>query len=260
MPSTSELTEGAALQTYVQMAEKAKGKQAAAVILQAIGAQNVFVFGELLMVPSIQQLEATEDKKHVDLLKIFAYGTYSDYKNAGNLPILTPSQIRKLKQLTIVSLAAVSKVISYAQLHQQLDIQDVRELEDLIIDAIYQGVIQGKLDQRKKQLEIECTMGRDLKPESLDVMITTLSNWYQVSEQLVGNIKDRMNHANIVLSEERKHKEELEKRIESEKKKLKEMEAEVGEAADFMHIEDMESHRRRPPKFGGGGKGRRGMN
>lgn len=59
-----------------------------------------------------------------------------------------------------------------------MDIQDVRELEDLIIDAIYQGVIQGRLDQRKKQLEIEFTMGRDLKPEALDQMISRLDTWY----------------------------------------------------------------------------------
>jgi len=219
MPTTKELTEGLSLQTYVQFAEKAKGKQAAAVILQAIGANNVFVFGELLAVPSIQQLESTEDKKHVDLLRIFAYGTFFDYKtNSGNLPNLTPSQIRKLKQLTIVSLAATSKVIPYNTLHQQLDIQDVRELEDLIIDAIYQGVIQGRLDQRKKQLEIDFTMGRDFKPESIDRMILTLTNWQTQSESLLKSIKEKMNHANFLLDEERKHRDEYEKRVDTEKK------------------------------------------
>lgn len=80
MPSTTELTEGSGINTYVQTAQNAKGKQAAFTILQAIGANNVYVFGELLAVPSIQQLESGEDKKHLDLLKIFAYGTYNDFK------------------------------------------------------------------------------------------------------------------------------------------------------------------------------------
>ena len=52
-----------------------------------------------------------------------------------------------------------------------------KELEDLIIDAIYQGVIQGQLDQKRKQLEIEFAMGRDFKPSSIDAMIQVLSSW-----------------------------------------------------------------------------------
>jgi len=254
MPSTIELTEGGALQLYVQMAEKSKGKQAAGTILQAIGAVNVFVFGELLAVPSIQQLDTTEDKKHVDLLRIFAYGTYSDYKNnISQLPNLTPSQVRKLKQLTIVSLASVSKVISYSNLHEQLDIQDVRELEDLIIDAMYQGVIQGRLDQRKKQLEIDVTMGRDLKPESLDNLIHTLSNWHTQSDILLKSIKEKMSHANLLLDEERKHRDEFEKRVESEKKRLKDLESELGSEAADLSMDDIDGHGR-GRKGGGGGK------
>ena len=61
---------------------------------------------------------------------------------------------------------------------QYLDIPNVRELEDLIIEAIYQDVIKGKLDQKRKQLEIEYTMGRDLRPGQIDQMLEVLSAWY----------------------------------------------------------------------------------
>ena len=54
----------------------------------------------------------------------------------------------------------------------------VRELEDLIIEAIYQDVIKGKLDQKRKQLEIEYTMGRDLRPGQIDKMLEVLGAWY----------------------------------------------------------------------------------
>ena len=60
---------------------------------------------------------------------------------------------------------------------QYLDIPNVRELEDLIIEAIYQDVIKGKLDQKRKQLEIEYTMGRDLRPGQIDQMLEVLSAW-----------------------------------------------------------------------------------
>jgi COP9 signalosome complex subunit 7 len=45
---------------------------------------------------------------------------------------------------------------------QQLDIPNVRELEDLIIECIYQGVVKGKLDQKQKQLEIDFAIGRGI--------------------------------------------------------------------------------------------------
>lgn len=52
---------------------------------------------------------------------------------------LTTSQKKKLQHLTIVTLATRSKCIPYAQLLQELDINNVRDLEDLIIEAVYAG-------------------------------------------------------------------------------------------------------------------------
>ena len=70
------------------------------------------------------------------------------------------------------------QTIPYDILLQYLDIPNVRELEDLIIEAIYQDVIKGKLDQKRKQLEIEYTMGRDLRPGQIDQMLEVLGAWY----------------------------------------------------------------------------------
>jgi len=150
--ATAEInTTGAALQTYVSLAKNAKGKAAAAVIQQALSAPNVYVFGELMEMPGVQGLAGTEDAPYFELLKIFAYGSYADYKSkVSQLPQLSKMQQRKLQQLSIVSLAATSKVIPYSVLQRDLDIQELRELEDLIIDSIYQGLIHGKLDQKQK--------------------------------------------------------------------------------------------------------------
>ena len=42
-----------------------------------------------------------------------------------------------------------------------------RELEDLMIDAIYLDILRGKLDQSKELFEVEYTMGRDLESGKL---------------------------------------------------------------------------------------------
>jgi len=60
-----------------------------------------------------------------------------------------------------------------------LDITTIRELEDLIIDAMYQDVLRGKLDQKDQQLEVEYTMGRDLRPGQLEDILAALKNWHE---------------------------------------------------------------------------------
>jgi len=47
---------------------------------------------------------------------------------------------KKLQHLTIVSLAIKAKSIPYALLLSELEIDNVRHLEDVIIEAIYAGM------------------------------------------------------------------------------------------------------------------------
>lgn len=58
-----------------------------------------------------------------------------------------------------------------------LDIHSVRDLEDLIIDAIYRNVIKARLDQRNKLIVVEYTMGRDIRPDSVSQVADQLHKW-----------------------------------------------------------------------------------
>lgn len=49
----------------------------------------------------------------------------------------------KLRHLSIVSLASKNRIIPYKTLCENLGIDNVRELEDLIIEAFYADVIKG---------------------------------------------------------------------------------------------------------------------
>ena len=60
----------------------------------------------------------------------------------------------------------------------------IRELEDLIIDAIYLDILRGKLDQKEQQLEVEYTMGRDLEPGKVENLLAALKNWYVSASSL----------------------------------------------------------------------------
>jgi len=61
----------------------------------------------------------------------------------------------------------------------------IRDLEDLIIDAIYLDILRGKLDQKEQQLEVEYTMGRDLEPGKIEEVLAALRSWYAYPSLLI---------------------------------------------------------------------------
>lgn len=68
------------LEQFVLLAKDAKGKAGAALIERATRNPNTFVFGELLDAPSIKELEHGDHGSYYQLLRLFAYGTYSEYR------------------------------------------------------------------------------------------------------------------------------------------------------------------------------------
>jgi len=260
----SDLTDGQALEQFTILAKNTKGKACEALIQQALEAPNVFVFGELLEMKNLEQ----NGGALYELLKLFAYGTYSEYKaNQSKLPPLNEKLIRKLRQLTLVTLSSENKVIPYATLQQRLEITNVRELEDLIIDSIYANLIGGKLDQKSKHLEVDFTIGRDLRPNQIDAMLGTLSNWCNEAERVTKVMEERMKNALHYAEEKKKHKVDFEKRVEEAKVSLKQhAESEMMDVpGDFESPEYMDNKmrilgfgRRAGGRGGGGGGAKRG--
>jgi len=80
---------------------------------------------------------------------------------------LNPAQIKKLKMLTIASLGSKSSELTYDRLSKSLDVNNVRELEDLILDTIYEGLLFAKLDQAGKIVQVDHSIGRDVKKRAI---------------------------------------------------------------------------------------------
>jgi COP9 signalosome complex subunit 7 len=118
---------------------------------------------------------------------------------AGTYTTLTPPQVNKLRHLTLVSLASHKRVLSYSVLLDKLDLQDggstslnasasgpsshmsardIRNLEDIIIDAIYAGILSARLNQRQQQLEVESVLGRDVQGiQEIEKLSSVLKEW-----------------------------------------------------------------------------------
>eukprot|EP01018_Ginkgo_biloba_P038546 Gb_41185 [translate_table: standard] len=69
----------------------------------SISHSSLFAFSEILLVPSILELQGTEFSKFLDLLHLFSHGTWNDYKSIiSHFPLLESNQVCKLKQLTVL--------------------------------------------------------------------------------------------------------------------------------------------------------------
>ncbi|KAG9293340.1 hypothetical protein G9A89_007586 [Geosiphon pyriformis] len=211
------------LEPYLLLSKSAKGAASVQLIREALAAPGIYVFAELLEMPNVAELGNHEQHNpYHRLLRLFSYGTYKDYKeNSEILPKLDQAQLNKLKHLSIVSLSEETRTIPYDVLLSYLDISNVRELEDLIIEAIYQDVIKGKLDQKKKQLEIECTMGRDLRPGQIDHMLEVLKAWSQTSQEILKTIDVKIQHVREAAAANKLDKEKYEADVEKARKNVK---------------------------------------
>jgi len=168
--------------------KSSKGKAAAALLEQILGTPSIFSFGEFVSHPNVKALRGTAEGKWYEALELFAYGTYTDYtKEKGKFPKLNAKQMRKLKQLSMVTLAGQSttKILHYQMLQSSLDIETVRDLEDLIIDCIYSGLIVGRLDQRKALLEIRYCRGRDINDKAIGLMKNRLMSWLKSTDDII---------------------------------------------------------------------------
>jgi len=201
----------AALEGFEALVKSSSGQAVVMVIQQVLKHPQIFVFGELLEATNVKELANTQHKPYYDLLRLFASGTYQDYKARSDLPKLTAPQLTKLKQLSVVEYAAKNKALSYDKLHVDLDIANVRELEDIIIDCVYLGLIQGKLDQRKKCFEVQSVIGRDLAQGEVEDMIGQLNTWLTSSEGVLKTLEKKIEQANTQYEKKKIQQNELEK-------------------------------------------------
>ncbi|EIN13120.1 hypothetical protein PUNSTDRAFT_94087 [Punctularia strigosozonata HHB-11173 SS5] len=184
----------AKLEPFLLMGKSAKGAAAAKLAQDATAAPGVFVFAELLELPGIRELaNNAQYAKQYALLQLFSYKTYQDYSlHKDDYPPLNQAQITKLKHLSLVSLAADRRILPYADLLRFLDMPTIRDLEDLVIDAIYLDILRGKLDQKEQQLEVEYTMGRDLAPGKVEHVLAALKDWATTTSSVLATLDAKL--------------------------------------------------------------------
>jgi len=151
-----------ALESFLLLAKTCKGAAAVKLVNDALEANHVFVFTELMQQENIKKLE-TEKPSVWALLTLVAHGMWSDYvANKANLPELTDKQIHKLKKLSLVTMASRNPTLAYDEIQEALELDSQDAVEQLIIDSLYDNLLAGKLDSQKGCFLVDFCMGRDV--------------------------------------------------------------------------------------------------
>ncbi|KAB8079152.1 hypothetical protein BDV29DRAFT_99816 [Aspergillus leporis] len=176
-----------ALQPFVHLANSNSAtspKFVANLIANATSSPNTYVFAELLEAPTVQALRShdtpAEYQGYLTLLEIFAWGTWQEYQATPNLPPLNNEQTLKLRLLSLLTLSATIKPLTYQTLMNALSITAPSELESLVTTAIYSSLITARLSPATSPPTVNVTSVaplRDVKPQSLSTMISILTQW-----------------------------------------------------------------------------------
>ena len=115
----------------------------------------------------------------------------------------------------------------------------MRDLEDLILETIYEELVFAKLDQAEKIVQVDYAFGRDVRKEQLVEMQKVLASWLKRSEDLIAKIGDKVQVSQSEWKMNSVRKEQFEKDLRDRKQQL-----------EVLLASEMEE--------GGGGRRRRG--
>jgi len=220
---TGELVgQGNPLEQFVLLAKNTKGAAAVENIRQALEAPGVYVFGELLDMANVQDLASNESTApYLRLLRLFTFGSYKDYKEQEGLPELSHGMLRKLRMLSVVSLAETEKLIPYNTLQNEVGLASVREVEDLIIEGISCGIMNGKLDQKCSRFEVDFVIGRDIRQSDFGGIVSVLSNWCDTCDTVLLTIESQIDKLNNDKAAKLQHKTEFDATMTDLKARIK---------------------------------------
>lgn len=158
----------------------------------------------------MEALKGGEHNASYLLLCRFYNGTLFEYvQDIGRcgLPKLNQAQHNKLRELSLLTYAKFPHNLTYPKLMELLLVDTVAELEEVITNAIYSGLVHGRLDPHSQRVNITSVAPlRDVSKTDIPTLQNTLKEW---SERCASTLSDLEKQIALVKAEalERKKKE-----------------------------------------------------
>lgn len=163
--------------SLLEQARVLSGGALAMTVTRCLSTPAFNAYSELLELLNVQGLPA--DSQHLcKLLELLAYGTLTDYRSNEALFGPIPDVVlERLKQVSVVQCALSSRKLEYDALRRDLELGTDAEVEALLMQAMYSGMVTGKMDQRGRSFEVTSAVGRDVRPANLEAIISRLRTW-----------------------------------------------------------------------------------
>ncbi|KAI2026265.1 hypothetical protein LOZ48_005106, partial [Ophidiomyces ophidiicola] len=112
-----------------------------------------------------------------------------------DLPLLNEAQGQKLRLLSLLTLARTHNPLTYSAVMTSLSLSSHTELESLVTNAIYSSLISARFSPATSPPTIKIISIaplRDIRPNTLNSMVTILSEWQYRCQGVMSAIEDEI--------------------------------------------------------------------
>ena len=158
-------------------------KEAEKLIANAVKGPEVINFEEVMMVASVQDLKKSS-KELFEFVDLFLKNDVAAFKkNISSMKKLMEAQSISVEQATLkkqyIDVCSIqSETISFKNLAKLLDIKE-DDIEEWVIEAMSNDVIDAKIDQVSEQVIIKTSKMRNLKNEEWQLIAKKIQEWKQ---------------------------------------------------------------------------------
>lgn len=184
------------LGTYTAADAPAAHEDARECVRTAVVDPKSFSFDHLARLDAVHHLEKADPLMH-EALNLFISGTLKDYQAfvkrnptfvSEKLRVNEDILVKKMRLLTLMSIAEKNPVIKLSELSSELCLPDDEELEEFIIEAIQVNAIAGKVNEVERTFSVASYQHRTFGREQ----------WQGMRARLHGLIASlRTSHQNI---------------------------------------------------------------
>ncbi|KAK9458502.1 uncharacterized protein V1516DRAFT_657409 [Lipomyces oligophaga] len=205
------------IQSYLEQVQSTA--DAINLVDQATSSPDLFTFAFLINSPILNSfLSGLEYRKYLNLVRLFAYGTWEEYtSNQTSFPELNEAQATKLKQLTVITLAGREHRLKYSDLLSALDLENSRQIAQLIISCIYASLITARLDTQAQLVLVDAVIaGRDVvEKKDIERLKTVIDGWSMRCQDTMDQLSVEIRRVRHTTIKELKEVTEYNKTVES---------------------------------------------
>lgn len=172
------------------------------IVSDAIKSPSQFQYDDLLTVPSIKQLESKPVYAFIKVLSSDDFEAYKQFttKNPtiiADLGLHKDEIERKVRLLSLVSLASTEQEISYEKIAKALHIPET-DVEIWVINAISEDIIAAKMDQLKRTVTISRSLQRSFEKSQWKNISDVLSQWRGNVKTMLDTLQETKKNPNAL--------------------------------------------------------------